>query len=72
MGQREALLKERIYWKKGFIERKALLKKKKIGQNLEILTKFGNVVEIVKFGQNCEIWSKLLNLVKIVKFGHNC
>ena len=48
MGQREALLKERI-----FFERNALLKKKKIGQNLEILTKFGNFVEIVKFGQNC-------------------
>ena len=26
MGQREALLKERFYWKKGFIEKKALLK----------------------------------------------
>ena len=24
-GQRTALLKERLYWKKGFIERKALL-----------------------------------------------
>ena len=28
MGQREALLKERLYWKEGFIERKALLKER--------------------------------------------
>ena len=55
LGQREALLKERIYWKKGFIERKALLKKKKIGKNLEILLKLWNLVKIVKFGWNCEI-----------------
>ena len=48
--------KERLYWKKGFIEGKALLKKKKNGQNLNILTKFGKFVEIMKFGQNCEIW----------------
>ena len=56
MGQREAFLKERIYWKKSFIEEET------IGKNLEILTKFGNFVEIVKFGQNCELWSKFWNV----------
>ena len=39
--------KEMLYWKKGFIEKKALLKERLYWKNL---------VEIVKFGRNCEIW----------------
>ena len=51
MGQREALLKERLYWRKGFIERTAFLKKGSI-------EKMWNLVKIAKFGQNCEIFPK--------------
>ena len=59
IGQREALLKDRIYWKKGFIKEE------------KNWSKFGNFNKIWKFCWNCEIWSKLWNLVKIVKFGQN-
>ena len=42
--------KERLYWKKGFIERKAFWKKA-----LLKYVKFGGHCEIVKFGNNCDI-----------------
>ena len=75
--------KERLYWKKGFIEKKALLKKRLYWNKVFIeinalmnkllnLVKLWNLVKIVKFGWNCEIWLKLWNLAEIVKFGWNC
>ena len=66
MGQSEALLKERLYWKKGLME-----------TNSKIWLKFQNLVQILKFGwnsgivklcQNCEGMPKLWNLVKNLKF----
>ena len=47
MGQREALLRERINLKKGFIEEE------------KNWSKFGHLVKIWKFGQNLEILLKL-------------
>ena len=64
MGQREALLKERLYWKKGFFERKALLKKRLFKKNA-----FLKNCEII---QNCENKWKLWNLVKIQNNCQNC
>ena len=68
--ERKALLKERIYLKKGLSETNSKIVKSV--QNYEIWAKLWNMVEIVKSGQNCEIRSKSWNLVKIVKFGKNC
>ena len=62
MGQSEALLKEKLYWKKGSIERKALLKER-VNWN-----KFQNLVKIPKFGPSSEIWLKFWNLAKYLKF----
>ena len=60
--------KERLYWKKGFIERKALLKNSvKFKQNFESWLKLWKLVKIVKFYWNCETWLKLRKFVKIVK-----
>ena len=73
--------KVRLYWKKSFIERKALLKERlywkkglietnsKIWPNSKIWSKFWNLVEILKFGQIFEILPKTWNLVEILKFG---
>ena len=75
--------KVRLYWKKSFIERKALLKERlywkkglietnsKIWPNSKIWSKFWNLVEILKFGQIFEILPKTWNLVEILKFGWN-
>ena len=80
MGQSEALLKERLYWKKGFIERKALLKEKLywkkglIETNSKIRSKFQNLVQALKFGWKSEIWPNIWNFAKnveILKFGWN-
>ena len=82
MGQSEALLKEKLYWKKGSIERKALLKERvnwnkfqnlvkipKFGPSSEIWLKFWNLAKYLKFCQKREIWWKFWNLVEILKFG---
>ena len=84
MGQSEALLKEKLYWKKGSIERKALLKERlnwnkfqnlvqfpKFSPSSEIWLKFWNLAKYLKFCQKREIWWKFWNLVKILKFGWN-
>jgi len=75
MGQSEALLKEKLYWKKGSIERKALLKERvnwNKFQNLVKIKKIGPSSEIwlkiLKFGQIFEIWPKTWNLAAIMKF----
>ena len=64
--ERKALLKERLYWKKGTIERKALLKER-VNWN-----KFQNLVQIPKFGPSSKIWSKFWNLAKYLKFCQKC
>ena len=54
--KRNAFLKQRLYWKKGCIEKNV-----KFGLNMkhgwkrEIWLKVLNLVESVKFGKNCEI-----------------
>ena len=49
MGQSEALLKEKLYWKKGSIERKALLKERVNWNKFQNLAKFQNLVQVLKF-----------------------
>ena len=69
--------KVRLYWKKGFIERKALLKERLywkkglIETNSKIWSKFQNLVQVLKFGWNSEIWPNIWNFAKNVKFGGN-
>ena len=69
--------KVRLYWKKGFIERKALLKERLywkkglIETNSKIWSKFQNLVQVLKFGWKSEIWPNIWNLAKNVKFGGN-
>ena len=71
MGQSEALLKEKLYWKKGSIERKALLKERVNWNKFQNLAKFQNLVQVLKFGWNSEIWPNIWNFAKNVKFGGN-
>ena len=69
--------KVRLYWKKGSIERKALLKERLywkkglIETNSKIWSKFQNLVQVLKFGWNSEIWPNIWNFAKNVKFGGN-
>ena len=73
--ERRALLKERLYgkkgfieirlyWKKEFIERKALLKKTLYWKNCEIWWKLWNLVKTVKYCQNHEIFVRILEFDK--------
>ena len=59
MGQSEPLLKEKLYWKKGSIERKALLKERVNWNKFQNLAKFQNLVQVLKFGWNSEIWPNI-------------
>ena len=69
--------KVRLYWKKSFIERNALLKERLywkkglIETNSKIWSKFQNLVQVLKFGWNSEIWPNIWNFAKNVKFGGN-
>ena len=69
--------KVRLYWKKSFIERKALLKERLywkkglIETNSKNWSKFQNLVQVLKFGWNSEIWPNIWNFAKNVKFGGN-
>ena len=67
--ERNVLVKERLYWKKGFIVEKVHMPKFSVLYKLYALSALSIFSALsVDFFWNNEIWSKLLNLVKTVKF----